>query len=335
MVTSERSMPTSATIENADQHGEQRQESPAHLEDQGEHDRHDDQRCDAEGDHAALQVVVDLLQVDRRTGDGEVEALEFEVVEDGEDLVGGRRLLVEVGVAGEHDATDCDRVGGAALDVREGRAQRTPDLELLTGGWLGTFEALVAEDQEVVVGRVADDALGGRHRRESSDRGADVALPGLDRFGVTSRGGEQRRGTDTTAEQVVGELQRHVRRDDGVHVVDATEFVGDGLEPGEVGVVEQVGDVVALVGGEQQDDRLAAEVVLEVDIVDRDLGLGVEVAVLPGGEVDLGQADGAEHHGDHEQRGADQLPLLAELPSELTPEPIHHALPPTNTAGRV
>ncbi len=65
------------------------------------------------------------------------------------------------------------------------------------------------------------------------------------------------------------------------------ELGGDPLELGEVVALVELADVGAVGRAEQQDDRLATEVVLERDVVDGDLRVGVEVAVLSGGELDV------------------------------------------------
>ena len=71
----------------------------------------------------------------------------------------------------------------------------------------------------------------------------------------------------------------------------AREFFGDSALLGEVGPGEEVGDRGALLRLEEEDDRLATELVLERDVVLGDLGVGVEVRVLSGGELGSGEPD--------------------------------------------
>ncbi len=82
-----------------------------------------------------------------------------------------------------------------------------------------------------------------------------------------------------------------------------------------------MGDVdISPVGGEQEDDGLTAELVLELDVVDRDLRVRVQVAVLPGREVEVGRAEQGEHQRDREDPDRDQLPLLPQPDREGPPE---------------
>ena len=313
--------------DHTDQHSEERQQPPADLEDQGEHDGHHHERGQTQGDHPALEVVVDLLEVHGRPGDGEVEAVQLEVVEDGKDRVGGVGLLIEVGVAGEDHAADRDTVRGAAVDVGERRPQRTTDLQLVASGRFRAVPTFVAKDQQVVIGRVADDPVVARDRGQTGECGSDVGLASLAVLGVAGLRRQQRVGADAAGDEVVRKCQRDVRGDDSVHIVDRAEFVGDRLQRFEVRPAEQVGDVVTLAGGEQQDDRLASEVVLEIDIVDRNLRIRVEVTVLAGREVHARKADGGQHHRERHQCRRHQLPFLPELPPEPTPQTIHRHSP--------
>ena len=73
------------------------------------------------------------------------------------------------------------------------------------------------------------------------------------------------------------------------------ECVGDLGEGAQVLALEQVGDIGVGIGrAEQQDHGLPAELALELPVVDRDLRIGVEVAVLTGGELDLRGTDAEE-----------------------------------------
>ena len=119
--------------EHTDEDGEQREQAPADLEDDEEHDGHHGERSETERQHAAFEVVVDLRQVDGRTGHREIEAVEVGGVEDVDDLLGAGRLLVEAGIAFEDDAADCGRVDRAALDVGERRCQGLADQALFDG----------------------------------------------------------------------------------------------------------------------------------------------------------------------------------------------------------
>jgi hypothetical protein len=161
--------------------------------------------------HAALQVVVDLGEVHRRAGDGEVEPVERCVLEQVEHLLRGRGLLVERGVALQHDAADRGAVDRAALDVGERALQRLADHELFlrwrNRGAVDDLEAAVVEDQELVVLGVGDHLLLAGDRtlsrasaiwtsawrasapassRAAADRSASVPTPSASRLELNS-----------------------------------------------------------------------------------------------------------------------------------------------------
>ena len=177
--------------DHTDQHSEQRQQPPADLEDQGEHNGHHHERGQTQGDHPALQIVVDLLEIHGRPGDGEVEAVQLEVVEDGKDRVGGVGLLIEVGVAGEDHAADRDTVRrgrrrwGTSTAANDGSAARR-EREVHA---VPTF---VAKDQQVVIGRVADDPVVARDRGQTGECSGDIGLATLAVLGVAGLRRQQR-----------------------------------------------------------------------------------------------------------------------------------------------
>ncbi len=146
--------------------------------------------------------------------------------------------------------------------------------------------------------------------------------------GSRSRGAQQRVGGRTElvgADQRFAEGQRREWRDHGFDLFDRPEPLVDLLHRGEVVAGEQVGHVGGVVGGgEEQDHGLAAEVVLELAVVDRDLGVGVEIAVLTGGELDLREAD-PEQRSDHHHDEQHDLPALAERDCQRSPERLHEA----------
>ncbi len=181
--------------EHADDHREQRQQPPPHPEHDEQNDRHQRQRCGTEAEHAALEIVVEIGEVHRRAGHNEIESLELGVFQDVDDLLGARRLRVEIGVALEHDTTDGGAVDDASLDVRERRSQRQSDPARLVGRWDDDIvldgEPAVVVDQQFVVGRIADDPLVLRDLTESGERDADVCLTHLGAGLVTSGGRQQ------------------------------------------------------------------------------------------------------------------------------------------------
>ena len=262
--------------DHADQHGEQRQQPPANAEHQRQHDHHDGDRRRTEGQHAALQIVVDLLQVDGRARHGEVESLERRRLENRQQVLGGSRLIVEAEIPVEHDAAD----GGLLVGERAGERQSDP--AGVVGGRLrhtvDDLEAGVVEDQQVdVLGVrldaadfVIEEALRLRDLATSGQAHRDVVAAGRSPGLVPGRGGEQRR-LPGTRQQGVAVGQRRERRDHREDVVDRGELDVETPQFGEVGPGVEVGDVPALLGAEQQDDRFTAEVVLELDIVDGDL----------------------------------------------------------------
>ncbi len=200
--------------EHADDDGEQRQQPPPNPEHDEQDDRHQRQRCGSEAEHAALQIVVEIGEVHRRAGHREIESLELGVFQDVDDLLGARRLRVEIGVALEHDTADRGAVDDAAFDVRERRSEREPDLARLVGrrddGIVLDGEPGVVVDQQFVVGGIADDPLVLRDRTEPGERDADVCLTHLG-AGFVASGGRQQGGrsdgADAAGEQVGAERE--------------------------------------------------------------------------------------------------------------------------------
>ena len=76
--------------------------------------------------------------------------------------------------------------------------------------------------------------------------------------------------------------------------------------------VEQLGDRVSFVHRDQPEHRLAAEQLLVGDVVDVDLVVCVEVAVLPGGEFEAGDAVAEGEREDQADEG-DETGALAEF----------------------
>ena len=304
--------------QHADEHGEQRQEPPADPEHEPEHHCHHAERDRAQREHAALQVVVDLLEVHGRAGDREVEAVELDTVEDVEDLLGRGRLGVEVEVAPEHDAAD------RGLRVREGAGEREPDVALVVRWSLehpvDQLEVVVPVDEHVVPRRIAEHLL--VDLAEAGETDLDVGTPHVGSRGVAGRGTDER-GPSRTLDECVAEREGDRRRDHRVHVRDRFELGGQPLERREIVARDQIGHVDPVaVGGHEQDDRLPAEVVLELDVVDRDLGVGVEIAVLPCREFHLREPE-SEQDRDHDRRGRHHFPVLAELNPGTPPERFH------------
>ena len=197
------------------------------------------------------------------------------------------------------------------------------------GAVLGDGEPAVVVDEQLVVGGIPDDALLLGDATEPGEGGRDVGLAGFGTRFVTSGGRQQRRradGLDAAGEQVGAEGQRRQWRDDGIGALDVVEFVGDPRELLEVRALVELGDVGAVVRGEQQDDGLATEVLLERHVVDGDLRVRVEVAVLARREVDVARPESEEHR-DHDDPGCDELPVLAQCHTEPPPESFHPHVP--------
>ena len=240
-------------------------------------------------------------------------------------LFGAGAELVEVGVAGQDHAAH----GGAV--VGEGGCERQPDGPVGVGrrGELAAVEgeAVVAEHQQVDPVGVADRlVLDGAEPGEADlDVGVARRLPG----GVgVALGGRDERVAPGALDEGVAEGQRDQRRDGRRGFVDGCELGGDSLELGQVVPGEEIGHVVVGIAREQQDDGLAAELVLELDVVDGHLGVGVEIAVLSGCELDPGEADGQA--GSHDETADEYpLPVLAECNTGRTPQLFHLGHPPT------
>ena len=187
--------------EHTDDHGEQGKQPPPNPEHDEQDDRHQHQRCGTKAEHAALEIVVEIGEVHRRAGHREIESLELGVLQDVDDLLGPRRLRVEIGVAFEHDTTDGGAVDDAPFDVRERRIERQADPALVVGRWddgavFGNGEPAVVVDQQLVVGRIPDDPLLLGDLTEPGERGGDVGLTCFGTRFVTSGGRQQRRRAD-------------------------------------------------------------------------------------------------------------------------------------------
>ncbi len=81
--------------DDADEDDAQRQQSPSHVEQHEEDHDHDRDGDGAEREHAAAQVVVDVLQQDRRTGRHGRRVVELQLVGFALRLRRGRAFLVE------------------------------------------------------------------------------------------------------------------------------------------------------------------------------------------------------------------------------------------------
>ena len=68
--------------DHADDDAGERQQPPAHAEHDEQDDGHHHEGGGAQGEHAALQVVVDVAEEDRRAGRGDLEAVEVGGVDD-------------------------------------------------------------------------------------------------------------------------------------------------------------------------------------------------------------------------------------------------------------
>ena len=141
---------------------------------------------------------------------------------------------------------------------------------------------------------------------------AEQGLPGDALGDVARRAGHH----------VLGELQGGQRADDAEHALGLAQVLLDLLEVGDVLGREQVGDRLALVHGEQGDHGLPTEEVLVGDAVLVDLLVLVQVRVLPGGEVELGDAE-PEDERDRQPDDADDARMLAEVEGHPGPDASH------------
>ena len=193
--------------------------------------------------------------------------------------------------------------------------------------------AVVAEDQQLVPFRDADLTLRLGDRVPSPEADLHIGVAHVDAGLVSPRRAQQRVAAGPGAvgvtldatDQRVAEGEARERREHRFGAGDLGECVGDLGEGAQVLAHEQVGDIRVGIGrAEQQDHGLAAELPLELPVVDRDLRVGVEVAVLPGGELDLRRTD-AEQHRDRADDDGDGRPLLAQRDGERPPERFHEA----------
>ena len=129
---------------------------------------------------------------------------------------------------------------------------------------------------------------------------------------------------DCGQHQVVGELQGGERGDDAEDLVAALllELGLDGLPLRDGLRGEELGELLALVHGDEREHGLAAEQVLVGDAVLVDLLVLVEVAVLAGGELELGDAE-AEDDRDQQADDRHEPGVLAEVEAEPGPELLH------------
>ena len=106
---------------------------------------------------------------------------------------------------------------------------------------------------------------------------------------------------------------KHGQRRDHRHVgVVGRQVVVQRLELGDAVGVEELGDRVPFVHRDEPEHRLATEEVLVGDVVDGDLVVVVEVAVLTGGELEAGDAESEDEREDQPDEG-DETGAPAEL----------------------
>jgi hypothetical protein len=128
----------------------------------------------------------------------------------------------------------------------------------------------------------------------------------------------------------VGVLQ-HRQRSDHRHVaVVGHQVVAQRLQLVDPVGIEQLGDRVPVVHRDQPEHRLAAEQALVLDVVDVDLVVLVEVAVLAGGELEAGDPVPEGESDDQPDEGGDSG-VLAELDSQPGPESLHQRARPSRS----
>ena len=244
------------------------------------------ERDQPERQHAALQVVVDLLEVDRRPGDGEVEVRRA-----------GRCRARRGSPRWPADCASRSRLPSSTTPptavclVGEGAGEREADL--LVGGAAG--DDLAVDDLVVVI---AVDRAGRSSRGSapapptagssfcsslgtSPSRAKPTVMSALaprrrPRRGRARRGALLDRGRRTSScrrSSDIGEGERRRVGDDGRDVRRSPPSSAVSRRCSlEVGAEEQVGDVGAVLRLEQEDDRLPTELVLERHVVDRRSG---------------------------------------------------------------
>ena len=250
-----------------------------------------------EGEHAAPQVVVQVLEQHRGAGGGGRGVLERLGLHD------GHRPARLAAPSSSSEALPTRRVMiWAWLSSGKNGPQRLADLAPVVEQQeldpLGVLEACARPGtasmrSSVVTASSRRSAWaagsGSRSRAPSSAWPATLWVTSpesgcVTMFWVNSQGGE--------------------RADDGEHAVGVAQVLLDLLHVGDVLGREQVGDRLALVHGEQAHHGLAAEQVLVGDAVLVDLLVLVQVRVLAGGEVELGDAE-PEHQRDRQADHAD------------------------------
>ena len=307
--------------DDAEDHTEQGKQPPPHPEHQGENDCHDAECRRAELQHAALEVVVDVAQIERCAGRRDLETLEFGTLDDLDDGVGAGGQRVEIGIALEDDASD------GRLVVGEGRRQRQPDRAIVAVGRsddltaFGGEPGVVVEQQLDPVG-IAELLLADARESGQAQRHVGTTCGSAVGVGIACLCREQRVAA-RALQQRIRVHQRDEGRDDRGRLADPFEVRGDAFELGEVVTDEEILDAGVIVGRrEEQHDGLATELRLEPDVVERDLRIVVQVAVLARGELGSGEP-GQQRRRDHQQAHDHPDPSLAQLNTGVAPELFH------------
>ncbi len=285
---------------------DQRQEPPPHAEQQDEDEGHDRDGDAAEREHAAGQVVVDVLQQHRRAGGDNGRVVETKLL---------RRLRDEVG----RNAFVLDRL--VAVESRHHLRMTVVDEERVQG--LADL-ALVVMDEEVGVRGIVEGPLIERDRGQPRERlrriGGAGLLAGRRRLPVDRRECDPprdalRRVAGGALEQRVVVLESRQRAHDVRRVLVGAQLRLDRLPESDVLRGEQLGDSVTGVHGDEREHRLTAEQVLIRDAVLVDLVTLVEIAVLTGRELELGDAV-AESDRQHRADRQHDNPVLSEIETE-------------------
>ena len=301
--------------DHADDHHEQRQQAPPHLEQHEQDQDHDQDRDPAERQHPAAQIVVDVLEQDGRTGRHARRVVEMELRRFLLDQLGRLALGLDRGVPGE---TSDDLRG---VVVEEHRRQRLPHV------------ALVVVEEELHPLRVVEGAFGSGDRDETGERldgvlrargrgGRPRLLRGLrreQRLGGGALGGVAVRTRDERVGEPQDAQRTHHRLDRTARLQPVVEL----LQPRGAVAGEELVDGVALVHRDDGEHGLATEEALVDDVVLVDGFVRVEVAVLTGRELQLGDPE-PERDRDHESDDRHPDRVLAELHRDVGPEPLHH-----------
>ena len=313
--------------DDADEDDAERQEAPPHVEEHQQDHHHDGDGDGAEREHAARQVVVDVLQQDRGTGGRGRGALELERLGGLLDevaaspsvsmswLPGRRTTIWACRSSGKNGRSDLRMLPSLSWS-RKSTHSWLP-ITLSSGGIASTRASVVRRRRAAGLGSLGV-APGGGEQDAAGDARGD-APSGSTSPSSTSR---RRRAWQLACDEVVGELQRRDGADDGFEHAASRSSASTLSQIARFSGVNSSTTVWPSSMVIEAEHGLAAEEVLVRDAVLVDLVVLVQVAVLAGGELQLGDAE-PEHEGDDEADHRNQPGMLAQLQREGRPEALH------------